>query len=58
MSDSQIINDHIVNETRFQYRRSLESVYTRQHAPTLVVAGDFTGGGSGEQTSNDHPGSF
>ncbi len=54
LSDSQIINDHIVNETRFEYRRQLDSVSPVSTMPTLVVAGDFTGGGSGEQSSNDH----
>jgi hypothetical protein len=54
LSDSQIINDHIVNETRFEYRRELSSVTPVSTLPTLVVAGDFTGGGSSDQASNDH----
>jgi hypothetical protein len=54
LSDSQIINDHMVNETRFEYRRELSSVTPVSTLPTLVVAGDFTGGGSSDQASNDH----
>jgi len=58
LSDSQIINDHAVNETRFEYRRSIDSTSPVSASPTLVVAGDFTGGGSSEQSSNDHSDHF
>jgi hypothetical protein len=54
LSDSQIINDHIVNETRFQYRRNIDSSTPVSAAPTVSVAGSFTSGGSGGQRSNDH----
>ncbi len=54
ISDSQIINDHIVNETRFQYLREIESSTPTSTAPTVSVAGSFTSGGSGGQKSNDH----
>ena len=54
LSDSQIINDHVVNETRFEYRRALTSVSPVSTAPTLIVSGDFSGGGASSQSSNDH----
>jgi hypothetical protein len=54
LSDSQIVNDHIVNETRLQYRRGLSSTTPVSTAPTVSVAGYFTGGGSGGQNSTDH----
>ena len=54
MSDSQIINDHMVNETRFEYRRALEAISPVSTMPTLIVSGDFTGGGATGQSSNDH----
>lgn len=54
LSDSQIINDRMVNETRIEYRRELNSVSPVSNAPTLIVAGDFTGGGASDQSSNDH----
>ncbi len=54
LSDSQIINDHMVNETRFEYRRALTAVTPLSTLPTLMVAGDFTGGGAQGQSSNDH----
>ena len=52
LMDSQIINDHIVNETRFQYRRSNSSTTPVSTAPTVGVGGYFSSGGTG--SSNDH----
>lgn len=54
LDDTQIINDHMVNETRFEYRRALETDTPVSTSPTLMVSGDFTGGGSASQYSNDH----
>jgi hypothetical protein len=58
LSESHIINDRMVNETRFEYRRGIESITPVSTAPTLVVSGDFTGGGSSGQGSNDHSDHF
>jgi len=58
LSDSHIINDRMVNETRFEYRRAQESTTPLSTAPTLSVSGDFTGGGASEQSSNDHTDHF
>jgi hypothetical protein len=54
LSDAQIINDHIVNETRFQYLRDISSSTPVSTAPTVSVPGAFTGGGNSGQRSNDH----
>jgi hypothetical protein len=54
MSDSIIINDHIVNESHFQYERQNENHYPDSSAPTISVQGDFTGGGYSGQQSRDH----
>ena len=54
MSDAIIINDHIVNESRFQYERQNENHYPDSTALTINVQGDFTGGGYGGQQSLDH----
>ncbi len=54
LSDSQIINDHMVNETRFEYRRQLSNVSPVSTQPTLIASGDFTSGGASGQFSNDH----
>jgi len=58
VSDSHIINDRMVNETRFEYRRALESTSPVNNDPTLIVSGNFTGGGATTQFSNDHQDHF
>ena len=58
VSDSHIINDHMVNETRFEYRRILQSGSPVNTDPTLIVSGNFTGGGASAQFSNDHQDHF
>lgn len=54
MDDTQIINDHIVNETRAEYRRGTSSGRPSSTAPTINVQGVFSGGGNGSQFSNSH----
>jgi hypothetical protein len=53
-SDSQIINEHIVNETRFQYRFAPTTTTPVSTAPQISVPGFFTSGGNGGQSSTDH----
>jgi len=52
-SDSFIMNDRIVNETRIQLRRGISSSTPVSNAPSFSVSGYFSGGGSGGQSS-DH----
>lgn len=54
LSDSQIINDHMVNETRFEYRRGISSTTPVSTDPTIVSEGNFTGGGSSGGSQNSH----
>ncbi|MGB6192303.1 MAG: hypothetical protein WBF42_07545, partial [Terracidiphilus sp.] len=54
MSDAHIINDRMVNETRFEYRRALEADMPVSTDPELMVNGNFTGGGASSQTEHDH----
>jgi hypothetical protein len=54
MSDAIIINDHTVNESRFQFERQNENHYPDSTDRTIVVTGDFTGGGYSGQQSRDH----
>ena len=54
LSDSWVINDHIVNETRFQYLRDLSSSTPVSSAPTVSVSGYFTSGGASGQSSSSH----
>lgn len=55
ISDTQVINDHVVNETRFQYDRSVSDTTPVSTAPTIVdVKGAFSAGGSSAQNVHDH----
>ena len=56
LMDSHIINDHIVNETRLEYRRGSSTVTPVSTAPTFHVTQVFTGGGASGQFSVDHTG--
>ena len=53
-SDSIVINDHAVNEIRFQYERQNENHYPDSPDRTVSVTGDFSGGGYSGQKSLDH----
>jgi hypothetical protein len=53
LSDSQIISDHIVNETRMQYRLAPTVTSPVSTAPSISVPGYFTGGGSSGGNSSD-----
>jgi hypothetical protein len=54
LSDSQVINDRMVNETRFQYLRDISTVTPISTAPNVSVPGYFDSGGSTSQTERDH----
>jgi hypothetical protein len=54
ITDSQIINDHIVNETRFQWLLDRSSVGSLGTAPEVSVPGYFASGNSTTQTATDH----
>ena len=54
VSDSFIINDRMVNETRFQYLRDYSSTTPASTAPQVSIPQTITAGGATVQTSNDH----
>jgi Carboxypeptidase regulatory-like domain len=54
ISDAEVINDHIVNETRFQYLRDTSKDTSVSTAPQVQVPTYFIGGGSSGQFSDDH----
>ncbi|MGD0095249.1 MAG: carboxypeptidase regulatory-like domain-containing protein [Terracidiphilus sp.] len=54
LSDSFVINDHIVNETRFQYLRDTSTTTAASGSPQASVLGYFTGGGASASQINDH----
>ena len=53
ISDTQIINAKIINETRFQFARETSDRAPQSTAPTISVQGAFNGGGSGGGLSSD-----
>jgi hypothetical protein len=54
LSDSYVINEHIVNETRFQYLRDVTSATAVSDTPQASVLGYFTGGGASASQIDDH----
>lgn len=54
ISDTQIINEHAVNETRFQYDRSISTTTPVSTGPTYQVQGVFSTGGNPELNAHDH----
>ncbi len=57
-SDALVINDHIVNETRFQYLRDNERDSSVSSAPQVTVPSYFSSGGSTSQFTTDHQDHF
>ena len=54
LSDTQNIGKNKILETRFQYIRSFSDQSAVSNAPTVIVEGDFNGGGNSAQSSHDH----
>src|SRR5207237_303116 len=46
ISDTQLISDRVINETRFEYQRTPSSIVPVSTVPKVVVQGIFTAGGS------------
>jgi len=53
LSDSQAWSPNFLNEIRFQYIRDRDRQTPQNFAPTVVVQGGFTGGGSNLGLNND-----
>src|SRR6267142_4871550 len=53
ISDTQIINAKIINETRFQFVRETSDRTPQSTAPTISAQGAFTDGGNGGGVSGD-----
>ncbi|MGH9449749.1 MAG: carboxypeptidase regulatory-like domain-containing protein [Terriglobia bacterium] len=53
VSDTQIISDRTVNETRFQFRDGSDNQIPQNLGPAINVLGAFTGGGSSQGKSAD-----
>jgi hypothetical protein len=53
LSDTQVLSDKVINETRFEYIRDRDNQAPLYSTPTVTVQGAFTGGGSNEGTVRD-----
>jgi carboxypeptidase family protein len=53
ISDTQIINARIINETRFQFVHETSDRTPQSTAPTISAQGAFTDGGNGSGLSSD-----
>lgn len=54
LSDTQVISDKVVNETRFQYIHNRDTQNPVSNAPTIQVQGAFGGGGASSQFTQDN----
>lgn len=53
-SNSTVVTDHIANELRGQFHRSISSTTPHSSAPTISVSGYMSGGGYSGQYSSSH----
>jgi hypothetical protein len=53
LTNAYIVSDHMVNETRFQFRRQTSNSTSASTAPSVGVSGYFSAGGSSSQLSNN-----
>jgi hypothetical protein len=58
LDNSTIISNNIVNEIRFEYRRGTNYQNPVSTAPTVMIPGDFSGGGVAAQSSSGHSDHF
>jgi len=54
MTDTQVVSSRIINETRFEYERDHSSQTPHSKAPSIIVQGNFTDGGSNSGTNSDN----
>jgi Carboxypeptidase regulatory-like domain len=53
LSDTQVLSDKVINETRFEYIRDRDNQNPLFNTPTITVQGAFTGGGNNEGIIRD-----
>jgi hypothetical protein len=54
LSDTVVVNPHLINETHFQWRRVRNNQIASYLSPTITVQGVFTNGGSNSGVVQDH----
>jgi|CZKZ01.1.fsa_nt_gi hypothetical protein len=58
LSDTQVLSDHVVNETRFQFTGDRNSQAAQSTDPAVIVQGAFTGGGNSMGVNRDNQNRF
>ncbi|MGC1462516.1 MAG: carboxypeptidase regulatory-like domain-containing protein, partial [Terracidiphilus sp.] len=58
LSDTQVLSDHVVNETRFQFAGDRNSQAAQSTDPAVIVQGAFTGGGNTVGVNRDDQNRF
>jgi hypothetical protein len=58
MSDTQVVSQRIINETRFEYQRETAIETALNTTPTIQVQGNFTGGGAPTGNESDFQNHF
>jgi len=58
LSDTQVLSDHVVNETRFQFAGSRSNQSAVNSDPTESVAGAFTSGGNNMGVNRNNQNNF
>jgi len=58
LSDTQVLSDHVVNETRFQFMGDRNSQIAQSADPTITVQGAFSGGGNNMGVSRENQNNF
>jgi Carboxypeptidase regulatory-like domain/TonB dependent receptor len=53
ISDTQVINNNVINETRFQFNHDNSTRTVQSFQPTIMVLGAFTGGGNQQGNFTD-----
>jgi Carboxypeptidase regulatory-like domain len=54
LSDTVVVNSHLINETHFQWRRVRNDQVATVATPTITVQGAFVDGGNNSDAINDH----
>lgn len=54
IGDTVVVNSHLINETRFQWRRIRNNQVSNNSTPTVTVQGAFTDGGNNNSVVRDH----
>ena len=58
VGDTQVVNQRLIAETRFQWRRIRNSSVAVIDTPAVTLEGAFTTGGNAQQTIEDHQDDF